>query len=285
MSTKVEAVNVGSNKKVRVSWIFILILLALLLCTIAGSTYMGNAGAGTVLSYTVSEPIGDVTEAKAEINPGDGNLTVDGQTDEQVLVSGVLQYLEKNGLPITAVNPIGGQITLTLNANGGQQWNALPWSACNGATDWLVHLNSRVITDITTYSDGGNILLNLAGMVVSRVSAETGGGNVTVIMPAQTANLNMVAKTGAGDVNVEIGGTTGSGIVNASSGAGNVTVRVPDGIAARIHATSGMGKVMIDSRFTQIDDTTYQSPDYDRAADRVEITINSGAGNVSVNTK
>jgi hypothetical protein len=30
---------------------------------------------------------------------------------------------------------------------------------------------------------------------------------------------------------------------------------------------------------------TYQSPDYDSAANTVEITVNSGAGNVSVNTK
>ena len=56
-------------------------------------------------------------------------------------------------------------------------------------------------------------------------------------------------------------------------------------IAARIHATSGMGKVIVDSRFSKIDGNTYQSPDYDVAADKVEITVNSGAGNVSVNTK
>ena len=44
-------------------------------------------------------------------------------------------------------------------------------------------------------------------------------------------------------------------------------------MAAKIHATSGLGKVIVDSRFSKIDDNTYQSPGYD------------GAGNVSVNTK
>jgi hypothetical protein len=38
-------------------------------------------------------------------------------------------------------------------------------------------------------------------------------------------------------------------------------------------------------RFSQIDGNTYQSPDYDSAADKVEITVHSGAGNVKVNTK
>jgi predicted membrane protein len=64
-----------------------------------------------------------------------------------------------------------------------------------------------------------------------------------------------------------------------------VVVRVPSGLAAKVHATSGLGKVIVDSRFNKIDGNTYQSPDYDSAANKVEITANSGAGNVSVNTK
>jgi predicted membrane protein len=77
---------------------------------------------------------------------------------------------------------------------------------------------------------------------------------------------------------------TGSSTVSANSGAGNVLVRLPGGIAARIHASAGMGKTLIDSQFNKIDDTTYQSAGYDSAADKIEITINSGAGNVTVET-
>jgi predicted membrane protein len=60
---------------------------------------------------------------------------------------------------------------------------------------------------------------------------------------------------------------------------------VPSDIAAKVHATSGLGKVIVDARFSKTDKNTYQSPDYDGAANKVEITANSGAGNVSVNTK
>jgi hypothetical protein len=41
----------------------------------------------------------------------------------------------------------------------------------------------------------------------------------------------------------------------------------------------------VDPRFGKTDTNTYQSSDYDAAADKVEITVNSGAGNVSVDTK
>ena len=39
------------------------------------------------------------------------------------------------------------------------------------------------------------------------------------------------------------------------------------------------------SRFSKIDGNVYQSPDYDGAANKIEITVNGGARNVEVNTK
>ncbi len=241
-----------------------------------------------VLTHNLSEPLGCATTAKIDINAGDGNLMIDRITDgERVLAGGTLQYLEKQGLPTRSVYTSNGQATLTLNASGtGQPWFRFPWAACNGATEWQIHLNPTVSSDITAHSGGGNVKLNLAGMAITRVSADTGGGNMDVVLPDNAANLSVTAKTGAGNVTVEIGsGITGSSTVNAHSGAGNVVVRAPSGIAARIHTASGLGKVNVDSRFSTIDGNTYQSPDYDGAADKVEITVKSGAGDVSVYTK
>jgi hypothetical protein len=245
--------------------------------------------AKNVLTDNFSEPLDGATTAKVDINVGDGNLTIDRLTGgEPVLAGGRLQYLEDQGLPTRSVNTSNGQITLTLRAGGStkQPWFRFPWSACNGATEWQIHLNPSVPSDITAHSDGGNVVLNLAGMAVTRVSAETGGGNMDVVLPDNAANLGVTAKAGAGNVTVELGsGITGSAVVNAGSGAGNVAVRIPSGVAARIHATTGLGKASVDPRFGKVDRATYQSPDFDSAADKVEIMAHSGAGNVSVDSE
>ena len=221
--------------------------------------------ANSVLTHNLSEPLGNATAAKIDIDNGDGNLAIDGLTGgEQLLASGTLQYLEKQGLPTRTLNTSNGRATLKLKASGGgQPWFRLPWQACNGATEWQIHLNPKVQSDITAHSGGGNVRLDLAGMAVTRVAADTGGGNMDVVLPEDAANLSVTAK----------------------SGAGNVVVRVPSGIAARIHASTGLGKVIVDPRFSKTDKNTYQSPDFDSAANKVEITVHSGAGNVSVNTK
>lgn len=258
-----------------------------LLCAVIGCT--GGASGGSVLTDNLSVPLDGATAARLDLNCGPGNLTIDRLTGgEQLLASGTLQYLEKQGLPTRDLVAPGSQATLTLKGSGGGssgfRW---PWQACvGGAYEWRIHLNPNVPYDITAHSDGGNVKLDLAGMAVTRLFADTGGGNMEVILPDKAAGLSIAAQTGGGNVTVEIGsGTTGSNTVDANSGAGNVTVLVPDGAAARIHATSGAGKVIVDSQFSKMDGNTYQSAGYDAAASRVEITVHSGAGNVTVDTK
>lgn len=241
-----------------------------------------------VLTHNLLEPLGEAMSMKVDIHTGTGNLMVDRLAgSEQALASGTLEYLEKQDPPAWTVDTSNGQATLTLRASGGRQTGfRLPWAACNGATEWQIHLNPTVASDITAHSGGGNIRLDLAGMAISRVSADSGGGNLDVVLPDNAANLDIKVKTGGGNVTVNLGhGLAGRNTINAGSGAGNVEVCVPAGIAARIHAACGLGKVIVDSRFSKIEDNTYQSIDYDSAATQVEIVAESGAGNVSIISK
>jgi hypothetical protein len=218
-----------------------------------------------VLIDNLAEPLNGVTVAEVNINAGDGNVTIDRLTGgEPLLISGALQYVEKRGRPTRTLVARNDRAIFTLRGGtAGQRWFRMPWAACNGATEWNIHLNPTVSSDITAHSDGGNIKLDLVGMVITRVSADTGGGNMDVVLPENVADLSATAQTGAG----------------------NVVVRIPSGVAARIHATTGLGKVTVDPQFSKTADNTYQSSDFDSAVDRVEITANSGAGNVSVNSK
>ncbi|HEX8966822.1 MAG TPA: LiaF domain-containing protein [Chloroflexota bacterium] len=238
-----------------------------------------------LLTDELSAPLDGATTASVDIHSGSGNLTIDElPEDEQLLASGSLEYFEKQGKPTRSITSDRGEAKLTLQgADSGQPWFRFPWAACTGATQWQIHLN-RVVSDISAHTGGGNVKLNLAGMAVSHVSADSGGGNMEVVLPEHAANLGVAARTGGGNITVEIGSqTTGSNAVEANSGAGNVVVRVPHGMAARVHARSGLGKVMVDSPFSRIDGQTYQSADYDAAVDKVEITVSTGAGNVTVN--
>jgi len=265
------------------------VLRAVILVLVLGAMVgCASAAGGDILTENLLEPLDGATTAKIDIDAGDATLTIDGLTGgEQLLAGGTLQYLESQGVPARTRVSFLEQATLTLEGGAaGRPRFRFPWAACSGATEWLIHLNPTVSSDITTHSDGGSVTLNLASMLVTRLSADTGGGNIDVVLPDNAVNLSVAANTSAGNVTIDIGGgTTGSNSVDASSGAGNVVVRIPSRIAARIHATARLGKVVVDPRFGKRDDGTYQSADFDSVANKIEITVKSGAGNTSVEAK
>lgn len=241
--------------------------------------------ANNIRTENLSEPLNGTTMAKVEINTGDGNLTIDPLPGgEPVLASGTLQYLENQDVPIHTLDASHGKTTLTVKGGTtGQPWFRLPWAACNGATEWQIHLNPTVAADITAHTGGGNVKLDLTGMALTHLAADTGGGNMDVLLPDEAADLHVAARTGGGAVTVAVGrGLTGHCTIDAASGAGNVAVAVPPDVAARVHAGSGLGKVIVDPRFVKLDHDTYQSPGFESAANQLEITAHSGAGNVSI---
>lgn len=254
-----------------------------------GLSACASSPGGNVLTENLFEPLNGVTTAKLDINAGTGNLTIDRLTGgEPALAAGTLQYIGSQSLPDRTLVTFGDQANLTLSAKrgGGRSWLRLPWAACNGATEWLVHLNPSVSSDIRAHSDGGNVRLDLSGMAVTAVTADTGGGNMEVVLPDNAAGLSVTAKTGGGNVTVDIGkGVTGSSTINASSGAGSVVVNIPMDTAARIYASTGMGKATVDPRFAKTGNNTYESANFAGAANRVEITVQSGMGNVTISTK
>ena len=238
-----------------------------------------------LLTEELAATLDGATSATIEIDSGSGNLSIDELADaRQTLATGTLQYFEKQGRPSESVSAENGHATLTVKGtDSGRQWFHFPWSACNGATDWQIHLNAAISSEISARTGGGNVKLDLAHMALTRLSADTGGGNMEVVLPDHAANLQVAARTGAGSLVVKIGeGTAGSNAIDAHSGAGNVVIKVPHGMAVSVHAKSGLGKVLLDPPLRKIDGHTYQSEDYDNASDRAEITVSSGAGNVSV---
>ncbi|HEX9013534.1 MAG TPA: LiaF domain-containing protein [Anaerolineaceae bacterium] len=230
-----------------------------------GLTTRGSSASSKTLTDTLSEPRNGASSARFDLNVGTGNLYIDTQVNSGTeLASGTLQYAGKQGPPARSLTMSSGKAVLTVRGDKtGRTGFRFPWEACNGATDWQIHLNPAVAADLTAHSGGGNIKIDLSGMNVSSISTDTGGGNIDLVLPDGAANL----------------------LVTAQSGAGNVTVRAPRGAAIKVTAASGMGKIMVDPQITQVDKTTFQSPGYDTAAQKIELTLKSGAGNVTVVTQ
>lgn len=274
--------NVGFKNESRMPSIVSLIMLVVMFGSLTGCSMLGNAAAGDLLTQALSVPLSAETSAIVTINPGDGNLMIDGIINEQqMLASGSLQYLENNGAPVLTTSTADGHTTFALKAKGGQSQPRLPWEACNGLTEWQVHLNPSLAYDLSALTGGGTVRLDLSAMTITRLAAETGGGNMEVILPDNASDLVVTAKTGAGKITIQVGSAiTGTCTIDASSGAGELTVLVPKDVAARIKVTQG--NAVVGSEFKKIDETTYETDGYREASNKIDITVGSGIGKVNI---
>jgi hypothetical protein len=276
-----ESKNITKKKTSRI--ILIILAIPILLIGICiGLTLLFFKSTGELLTKPLSEPLSDTRTAEFIIDQGDGNLTIDSFINsDHLLATGSLQYFENSGAPVSSMSINQGLSTYTLTASTEQTWQRLPWAPCNGATEWEIHLNPLVTFDISTHTGGGNVKLDLTGLNITHLEAETGAGNMEIILPDQSVNLKVTAKTGAGKVSILVGNDLiGRNSINANSGAGEMTIIVPAGVAARVDVMKG--EVNVSAPFIMMDDTSYETPEFAGSTDKLEIVVGSGMGKVNI---
>ncbi len=127
--------------------------------------------------------------------------------------------------------------------------------------DWDIRLNGDVPLNLKIDSGASASTLDLTDLKVVDLDIDTGASSTEVTLPANAGNTR----------------------VDIDSGAASLNIRIPTGVAARIKVKSGIASINVDSaRFPRIDGGLYQSADYANAANRADITIDTGVGSVEI---
>ncbi|MAF52161.1 MAG: hypothetical protein CL694_03980 [Chloroflexi bacterium] len=232
-----------------------IVAAALVLAIFAGSVgaayAMTESGGGGHLVSTFSESLSDVERADLEISFGAGTLE--------------LTSLPAGSPSLVEASFFGRRAETTVSRSGNKANIGFAmdrWGLFHGATDVLWEVAMSESTRLTLDVEGGaaKMVLDLRRLQVSNLDINVGAAEVRVVLPEA-----------AGIVDVDLGG-----------GAASINVVVPDGVAARIVKSSGFSIVDIDtSRFPKFGDV-YESPGYAAAENRVDLTINIGAAQVTV---
>jgi hypothetical protein len=127
--------------------------------------------------------------------------------------------------------------------------------------DWDIRLNGEIPLSLDIDSGASASVLDLTNLKVTELDIDTGASSTEIHLPANA----------------------GITIVDIDSGAASLNIHVPAAVAARIRVKSGVTSVNVDqARFPRLDGGFYQSEDYANAANRAEITIDTGVGSVDI---
>ncbi len=127
---------------------------------------------------------------------------------------------------------------------------------------WQFHLTNEVPLQLTVESGASQLTLDLSELQVTYLKLEAGASRVTLTAPARVTNA----------------------LFDIEAGAASLDVRIPEGVAARIHLDQGISSFTIDpQRFPLLHPGVYQSVDYERAPYRVELHMEAGISAVNIN--
>jgi uncharacterized membrane protein len=212
-----------------------------------------------VRTTQVAIPLEGAARGHVEIAHSAGHLNILADANNSMLVQGMCRG--DVDLDITrAADLLNAK--LTLRSGQGLMSGRYPWAWETVVRDWDLNLNRHLPLSLSIQKGMGEIDLDLTKTRLTDLKLETGDGHIDLRLPdnaGQTA-VHVVA----GQIALEI--------------------RVPAGVAARIHTFETSASFDVDAtRFPLTQDgKEYRSADYDTAANRVEIRFEVGLGSVRI---
>ncbi len=200
---------------------------------------------------TVSVPLESARTARIKFDHGAGRLNVRSGASPTELLTGVF------GTEMDVRSNLqGDQLDVRLR-NAPEFWMWYPGQNL----DWDISLNRDVPVSLNIDSGASSTTLDLTDLKITDLDIDTGASTTEVNLPANAGNTR----------------------VDIDTGASTVRIRVPPGVAASIRIKSGVSSNNVDTnRFPRIDGGLYRSADYATAANRADITIDSGVGSIDI---
>lgn len=204
-------------------------------------------------------PLEGATEAVLSIRHGAGRLAIGAGAGVDDLLSGSFG----GGLDARTTRD-GGVLRVELRVKE-RRFGALANPVLQGALDsldWDLVLNPRVTLDLDLETGAGEGRIVLTDLKVRAVRLRTGASATTIDLPEAAGRTSL----------------------HVDSGAASVKVRVPPSVAARIRIRAALAGTRVDAaRFPRRGDApVYESPDFETAANRVEIDVDTGVGSIEI---
>jgi len=216
-----------------------------------------GTGTGDLEMVEGSVDLDDSESASIVVKHGAGKLELTGIAEPGKLVSGIFA----SGLD-ARVSKTGNNLNVVLQP----QKHSFPdvffpgnWIGGKGLS-WEFGLSNELPLDLVFEVGAVDAHLDLTDLLVKNISLQTG---------ASSTNLKLPAVAGMTYLKVE-------------AGAASIDIQVPESVAARIETSAGLASINIDQTRFPKQGGVYQSADYEKAENKVDIRIETGVSSIEI---
>jgi hypothetical protein len=238
--------------------------LTLTVAAVVLAWFGSSLAAGPVESHSYMQSMNGALRSSTHLQFNAGTLTVDALDDGADMLAMMRYNGPANLRPEPSYRVRGGIGELGYVAGRDAEGRLLGLPVVIHGENASMHL--RLAQDVplalTLEFGAGESDLDLTGLRVTNVDLQSGAGRSRILLP-ESAGLT---------------------VVTVSGGVGQVALQIPTGVAADIQVSGGIGSREVDQvRFRSLGGGHYRSPDYETAANRVELRANLGVGELIVN--
>lgn len=235
----------------------ILVLCSILACSLTLSACSISVSNDNIKTKDVHESkvieLKDEKELNAKINMGVGNLIIGSDTEK--LFDGSFDYNIKDLKPVISYE--NGNLSIS-----SEKHSNINLSKNNTKCTWKLNLNDKIPAKINLQLGVGKSSLDFSKMNLKELTVNTGVGDTTIDLSGNYTD----------NIPVKIDG-----------GVGRVKIIFSKAIGTSIKVKKGIGSVSC-SGFNKNNDT-YTNDNYGKTKNTMDVTINSGVGDVEIALK
>ncbi|HEX2979382.1 MAG TPA: DUF5668 domain-containing protein [Anaerolineaceae bacterium] len=206
-------------------------------------------------SEQLNIPLQNETNAEIKVKHGAGRLSIGANPLPGSLLSGSF-----TGGIVHEVMSRGSGVSIDLRSPADVIMGA-PWSVDpHGGFQWTLDLTQQIPLTLELNTGASESEIDLTNLQVTDLRLETGASSTRVMLPAHAGFTR----------------------VRTQSGAAAVDLRIPQGVAAQIHAHGGLASIDVDQQRFPGGNGVYASLDYSTAQNRVEIDAETGVGSITI---
>jgi len=255
-------------------------------------------------SETFSEPLNGAVSAEVTLDFDRGNLNVDVLAAGNGLFEANVTHNEESTFQTSGSS--SRTIRLELDEIGVPQLSDLFNQDSQVHAD--VGLAADVPISLKINIGAGNGELNLQGLTIEKLEADSGSGRFDISLPpggypvklgsgsggitvatAEGSVLDMKAEVGSGKISLTLAEDI-SGEISLGSGSGDINVVIPEGVAVQFDGSTGSGSVRMPEEIELVSGGgefsgakgVWQTPGFDGAEQQIYITFDIGSGSLRV---
>jgi len=229
------------------------------------------------VSENIEHPLDSAERAEIRIDSSVGTLSIDSLGNDENLIEGSIY-----SVPEERIEESYEKEGSTLYYYLGSDWEpTFPGSLSQREKKklaWEIDLTEEIPLDLNLSLGVGESKIDLSDLQLIEVDLSIGVGQTSLELPEGKYTANIEGGVGQTIITLPDEGQID---LNVSGGVGEIIIYIPEDMAAKINVDRGIAGINVPNGYRE-SENTYTSPNYDESDSKINMDIEQGIGNISI---